>query len=57
MFQRFYHEQSPSKAKLFADEAVGKNDKISMAQIQGLFMMYKSEPDMAIMNTSKLNKL
>jgi len=57
MFKRFYPEQSPSEAKLFADEAVRKNDKISMAQIQGLFMMYKSEPGMAIRNASKLNKL
>ena len=57
MFQRFYPEQSPSKAKLFADEALEKNDKISMAQIQGLFMMYKADPDTAISNASILNKL
>jgi len=57
MFQRFYPKQSPSEAKLFADEAVRKNDKINMAQIQGLFMIYKSEPGMAIINASKLNKL
>ena len=57
MFQRFYPEQSPSKAVLFADASMATSNKISMAQIQGLFMMYKSEPDAVIKHIEKLTKL
>ena len=57
MFQRFYPEQSPDKAALFADAALGMNNKVSMAQIQGLFMMYKSEPHAVIKHAEKLTKL
>lgn len=57
MFRRFYPEESPNKAVMFADAAVATSNKISMAQIQGLFMMYKSEPDAIIKYTEKLTKL
>ena len=57
MFRRFYPEQSPNKAMLFADAAIAMNNKISMAQIQGLFMMHKSEPDAVIKHIEKLTKL
>lgn len=57
MFKRFYPEQNPNKAMIFADSAVAMSNKISMAQIQGLFMMYKSEPDAVIKHTDKLTKL
>lgn len=57
MFRRFYPEQSPDKALLFADVAIAMSNKINMAQIQGLFMMYKSEPDAVIKHTDKLTKL
>ena len=58
MFQRFYPEQSPDKAALFAGAALGmSNNKISMAQIQGLFMMYKSEPHTVIKHAEKLTQL
>ena len=39
---------------LFADAAMAMRNKISMAQIQGLFMMYKSEPDTVIKCIDKL---
>lgn len=57
MFQRFYPEQGPNKALLFADAVTAMSSKISMAQIQGLFMMYKCEPDAVIKHTEKLAKL
>ena len=57
MFKRFYPEHNPNKAVLFADAAMAMSNKISMAQIQGLFMMYKSEPDTVIKYIEKLTKL
>jgi len=57
MFRRFYPDQSPDKAVSFADAAIAMSNKISMAQIQGLFMMYKSEPDTVVKHTEKLTKL
>ena len=57
MFKRFYPEQSPNKAVLFVDAAMAMSNKISIAQIQGLFMMYKSEPDAVIKHIEKLTKL
>lgn len=57
MFKRFYPDQNPNKAVLFADAAMAMSNKISMAQIQGLFMMYKSEPDAVIKHAEKLKIL
>ena len=57
MFKRFYPEEGSNKAVQFADAAVAMNNKISMAQIQGLFMVYKSEPDVVIKYVEKLTKL
>ncbi len=55
MFQRFYPEQPAEKSLRFAKRVSQKPAKdISMAQIQGHFMCYKSEPDAALENVDKL---
>ncbi len=57
MYHRFYPEQPVEKSLIFAkrvsaQETSKKN--ISMAQIQGYFMCYKSEPNAALENVEEL---
>ncbi|XP_067882545.1 mitochondrial chaperone BCS1-like [Heterodontus francisci] len=48
MFQRFYPEQPVAMAEEFADRALAVSDRISAAQVQGHFLLYKLEPLRAI---------
>ena len=54
MFQRFYPEQPPDMAAQFAAKALSYRRKISMAQVQGLFMLHKSEPKAVLGNVEKM---
>ncbi|XP_053327102.1 mitochondrial chaperone BCS1 [Spea bombifrons] len=54
MFLRFYPDQTPSSAEEFAKAALLSTDKISAAQVQGHFMMYKTDPEAAIANANSL---
>lgn len=54
MFMRFYPEESPETAELFSKSAMASNTNISLAQVQGLFLMYKAEPNMVIENVHLL---
>ena len=51
MYFRFYPEQPIARAQLFAERVGSKGRSVSMAQLQGYFMFYKSEPEAALDNT------
>ncbi|MEE6488887.1 hypothetical protein FKM82_015421 [Ascaphus truei] len=52
MFLRFYPERPLAAAEEFAQAALSSLDKISAAQVQGHFMMHKTDPEGAIQNIS-----
>ena len=54
MFQRFFPEQPIIKSHLFADQVFNTNNAISIAQVQGYFMMFKSDPDAALESIDKI---
>ncbi|XP_026977228.1 mitochondrial chaperone BCS1 isoform X2 [Globicephala melas] len=56
MFQRFYPGQAASLAETFADHVLQATTQISPAQVQGYFMLYKSDPAGAIHNAESLRR-
>ena len=54
MFQRFYPTLSLEKSRHFAELVLERKRDVSMAQIQGYFMLYKSEPDAAIKDIDRI---
>ena len=50
MFLRFYPEEPESRAGEFARLALSLGKPISAAQVQGFFMMHKSDPDTVLRN-------
>ncbi|XP_052532245.1 mitochondrial chaperone BCS1 isoform X2 [Tympanuchus pallidicinctus] len=54
MFQRFYPEQPPAAAEQFAEQALAVSKQISAAQVQGHFMLYKTDPGGAIENVHSI---
>ena len=54
MFQRFYPDLSLEKSHHFAELVLKRGREVSMAQLQGYFMFYKSEPDQALNNIDRL---
>lgn len=54
MFQRFYPEQSLAVAQQFAEQALEVSKQISAAQVQGHFMLYKTDPEGAIANVCSI---
>ncbi|XP_041057102.1 mitochondrial chaperone BCS1 [Carcharodon carcharias] len=48
MFQRFYPQQPAAMAEVFAEKALSLSDRISAAQVQGHFLLYKLEAPKAI---------
>ncbi|XP_052769207.1 mitochondrial chaperone BCS1-like [Mya arenaria] len=57
MFTRFYPNQLTAQAKLFSESARNLGTNISLAQVQGLFLMYKANPDLALQNISMLKSM
>lgn len=57
MYLRFYPEESQAMAEKFSKSAQDENAKISLAQVQGLFLQYKSEPQTVIDNVEQLKSL
>merc|ERR1711894_137147 len=41
MYLRFYPDETPDRAQTFPDLARQQSDNISLAQVQGLFLVYK----------------
>lgn len=54
MYQRFYPEQPLARSQLFAERVLSARKNVSMAQVQGYFMFYKSEPAAVLENIDKL---
>lgn len=57
MFLRFYPEESVQRARIFSESAQTVSDKISLAQVQGLFLQHKSDPQSVIDNVYMLKSL
>ena len=45
MFTRFYPTEPGVKAERFASRVMEQGARVSSAQVQGLFMMHKADPD------------
>lgn len=54
MFQRFYPDLPLARSCQFAQLVLERGREVSMAQLQGYFMLYKSEPDLVLHNIDKL---
>ena len=54
MFQRFYPDQPVASSLQFAQRVLEGGRRVSMAQVQGYLMFYKSEPHMALENVQTL---
>ncbi|XP_068103207.1 mitochondrial chaperone BCS1 [Hyperolius riggenbachi] len=54
MFLRFYPDQTLAAAEGFADAALTASDKISAAQVQGHFMLFKNDPQAAADNVGSI---
>ena len=54
MFQRFYPDQPLASSLQFAERVSGEGRRVSMAQVQGYLMFYKSEPHLALENCQKM---
>ena len=54
MYQRFYPDEPASRSVQFAERTLSHGRNVSMAQIQGYFMMYKSDPAAVLEHTDKL---
>ena len=54
MYRRFYPDESVEKSTVFALRTLSHGKSVSMAQVQGYFMMYKSDPDAVLEHTDRL---
>ncbi len=54
MFSNFYPDAAVEKASTFADQVSSKSDRVSAAQVQGLFMFFKDSADAALENAFRL---
>lgn len=54
MFQRFYPELSLEKSRHFARLVLDRSRPVSMAQLQGYFMFYKSDTDQVMHNIDRI---
>lgn len=57
MYLRFYPQESVQRARIFSESAQTVSDKISLAQVQGLFLQHKSDPQSVIDNVYMLKSL
>ena len=54
MYARFYPDHQTHMADEFAEKVMNTGQRLSMAQIQGHFMLYKNDPTEAIKNVDKM---
>ncbi|XP_005103770.1 mitochondrial chaperone BCS1 [Aplysia californica] len=57
MFRRFYPEEPESKAGEFADRIAALKCPVSAAQVQGFFMLHKSDPDSVLVHAESIADL
>uniref|UniRef100_A0A673H9K2 Mitochondrial chaperone BCS1 n=1 Tax=Sinocyclocheilus rhinocerous TaxID=307959 RepID=A0A673H9K2_9TELE len=56
MFRRFYPQESVAEAERFAEQALAAHPELSAAQVQGHFMLYKTDPAGSIKNIAEMKK-
>ena len=54
MYQRFYPDEPVNKSTQFATRTLGHSRSVSMAQVQGYFMLYKCDPNAVLEHTDRL---
>ncbi|XP_050404397.1 mitochondrial chaperone BCS1 [Patella vulgata] len=54
MFQRFYPDQTEATSQEFAQKVKSHGKNVSIAQVQGLFMMHKNSPQDVLANTHQI---
>ena len=54
MYQRFYQDEPVDKSIQFATRTLGHGRSVSMAQVQGYFMLFKSDPNAVLEHTDRL---
>lgn len=54
MFLNFYPGEKMDTACAFADTVIGTKKHVSPAMLQGFFMFYKNEPQLALANVEKI---
>ncbi|KAL8588865.1 mitochondrial chaperone [Nucella lapillus] len=57
MFLRFYPEEPESRASEFASLVIASGKPVSAAQVQGFFMMHKTDPDAVLSSVEKLSSV
>lgn len=57
MFIRFFPEASDGEAHSFAQECMKYSKSLNMAQVQAHFMLYKDDPDNALLHCDKISAL
>uniref|UniRef100_A0A8C2Q845 Mitochondrial chaperone BCS1 n=1 Tax=Cyprinus carpio TaxID=7962 RepID=A0A8C2Q845_CYPCA len=56
MFRRFYPQESAAEAERFAEQALTAHTELSAAQVQGHFMLYKTDPAGSIKNIAEMKE-
>ncbi|ROL50459.1 Mitochondrial chaperone BCS1 [Anabarilius grahami] len=54
MFRRFYPQESEAEAERFAEQALAAHTDLSAAEVQGHFMLYKTDPAGSIKNIAEI---
>ena len=57
MFRRFYPDEPEHRGMDFAEKVFGISERVSAAQIQGLFMFYKDDAQAVTDNVDQLKNL
>ena len=56
MFLNFYPNSNENLAKSFATTLISLKKNLSPAQVQGYFMLYKNQPNLALENIKHFNE-
>jgi len=54
MFERFYPEETPERAREFGERVLASAKTISPAEVQGYFMLYKDSGQDALANSENI---
>ncbi len=56
MFRRFYPQESAAEAERFSEQALTAHTELSAAQVQGHFMLYKTDAAGSIKNIAEVKE-
>lgn len=54
MFRRFYPDEPASEGERFAERALAAHAELSAAQVQGHFLLHKTDPSGAVDNVAHM---